>query len=202
MHIIKKSQTSVTLFSRDGGVWRYASKKAAREQLGLSWISSNVGQEFREYSHSVWRNTEGHRLYSKDFGDEDGEIVFVERYYRQSQFVMRDEHGKPLTVTDFYATSTGRPWYGYNGRLKDWNGEGPVPGIHRNRPSRHRGRQLNYMNALRGAQTFYEEGEVPPRPERQKSLKADRWDIYPSSARTDRNWKRFRKTQWKAKAGD
>jgi hypothetical protein len=195
MYIIKQHQTTVTLFCRDGRVWHYPSLNAARKQLGLSWISINVAAEFCAYSHAVWRNAEGTRAYYDD--NMVSEPRYLETFYWQADFIMRDDAGRPVTHATFGALTlpTQRPGsrYSYRRYLRFL----PVPGTGNRHGRRRHGREISYANALRGLVTFKEEGEVAPRPKRAKTLVPDWWDDYYSSARGNRSWKQYRKTQWK-----
>lgn len=196
MHIVKKYQTAVTLFQRDGVVRRFASLKEVRQALGLHWISHNVAEHFRTFSHVSWRYPAEWRV----LPDGSQEPLKYERVYKDAQYIMRDDAGKPVTYSMFYSDfRKARPWYGYRKILKSWHGEGPVPGTGKSaRRRRRRDRALSYINAFRGAVTFYEEGEVAVRPRRAKSLCADPWDEYFNKVdQADRNWKRYRNTQWK-----
>lgn len=75
-------------------------------------------------------------------------------------------------------------------------GYGPVPGV-----SAHYGgrahRRFQHMNERRLAVHFTEEGEVPPRASRSHNTIPNPWDDYPVTARDDRSWKRFRRTQFR-----
>jgi hypothetical protein len=205
MHIIKPYQTAVSLFCRDGRAWHFPSLKAARKELGLRWISNNVAEHFRTYRQTVWRDADGMRLYYGGTTSEKG-ACYPERFYDERDYIMRDDNGKPVTYHTFYSTlpyeqRNGRKYVAkyrmWNAKHREWTGTGPVPGISRRRNGSRRGRDISYMNAMRVAETFGEEGEVAVRPSRGKSLQADRWDTYLRASRQDRSWKNFRKTQWK-----
>lgn len=184
MHIIKKYETSVTLFSVNGGVWVYKSKRAAIKELGYYWIQNNVAKDFVTFSHRE-------RLWSAD-----GEGWTERPVYRGANYVMRDDLGEALTVGDFAEFKpVYRPrWYR---KLENWNGVGPVPGISRPRGYRWT-RRVGTTNERRQAQVL-DEFDVPPRARRNARNLPTVWDDIPIAAREDRNWKRFRKTQWKSK---
>lgn len=197
MHVIKSHQTSVTLFCRDGSSTHYPSLKAARAALGLNWIGRNVAEQFRTYSHTRWRNADNTGYFCG--GRNHGVIQYSEKFYNESNFVMRDDAGAPVTYAMVYEDHrqeelrTGR-WY--RSCCAQWNGEGPVPGISKRR-RRWYGRAIRYANALRGAETFKEEGEVALRTSRAKSLNPSLWSETRVASRDDRSWKNYRNTQRK-----
>lgn len=197
MHTINPYKTTFTLFCRDGGVGHYPSIKGVLEQLGLGWISRNVTPQFRVYSHTEWRIADDELTY---FGSgAPDEACYAKRFYRESDYIMRDGEGCPVTSATFYelGLSAGPAKCRYRMRCGSWNGEGPVPGTAKRRGGHHRGRAIRYANALRAAMTFEVEGEIALRPKRGTTLLPDRRDDYRVSSRGDRNWKGYRKTQWK-----
>ena len=192
MVVIPKYETSVTLFSRNGGVWTYASKAEAVRELGWGWISRNVGEQFFQFHYeSVLTLFET---------DETG-APRIERkpVYRYADFIMRDDMGRPLLAWNFSNPANRRARNRYAWRDETWNGEGPVPGISRNRPSVRRYRRPRYVGLLRDAQYFPEEGEVALRIQLVNEAFSDPWHEIGRDGR-NRNWKKFRKTQWKDKA--
>jgi len=187
MYQIPAHETAVTLFSRDGEVWAYPTLKAALKALGRSWIASNVGAHFRVF-----------RCVSRFF-DTERETWVYEPAYDVHDFIMRDDAGAVVTLSDFQPLIARRRWYRWTRALDTWNGEGPVPGVHKASAGRHYFRRPHTGNERRqAALVLKEEGEVAPRPARSANGLPDAWDDYHISAREDRSWKRHRKTQRKA----
>lgn len=186
MHQIPAHETAVTLFSRDGDVWAYPTLRAALKALGRDWIARNVGPHFRVF-----------RCMSRVFNTER-ETWVREPIYDEHAFIMRDDAGQPVTVGTFYPLLERRRYQSRWTRMLDtWNGEGPVPGVHKTSAGRHYCRRMATMNERRQACLVLEEdGEVAPRPARSASNLPNSWDDYWVSARGNRNWKQFRKTRW------
>lgn len=186
MHVVPAHQSAVTLFSHAGEVECFPSLKAALRALGLAWIRQNVGPEFRVFSH-VERRLQP-----------DSDTWHYRRCYDTYAYVMRNDAGEALTAADFFefVQKPARRW-GY--RIPDsWNGEGPVPGIRAWRSGGHYFRRIRTTQERRWATPVAEEGEPAPRPERNLRNLPNSWDDYGIAARADRNWKRFRRQQWKA----
>lgn len=116
-----------------------------------------------------------------------------------TDYRMVDEHGNPLSAADFEALHKedrkNRPTY-LDIRYPFWDGSGPVPGIRRQRGGRCC-RRIRHMNERRWATPVLEEGEVAPRAARNAHNLPNPWDDYGFSNQDNRNWKRFRKHQWK-----
>lgn len=181
MVVIPAYQTAVTLFGRDGSVRVFPSKQAARRKLGLSWIRENVGRDFRVFSHT------------SNLG---GKVFERSAVYIDYPYVMRDDFGDILTAEDF---ATPLPWltgWSIYRRYRFWNGEGPVPGVFRWR-SGHYFRRPQTLNERRQAVALVGEGEVPPRARRNQRNLVNANDDLRIGARDIRNWKRYRRTQWK-----
>jgi len=169
MHIIRQHQASITLFERNGNVVVFRSLKDALKKLGYSWIRSNVGPHFR---------------------------ILTDAVYVDYRYILRNDVGEIVTAESFFslrATSVNQ----YRPRLfLYWNGKGPVPGTGRSRGVRHF-RTIRYINAMRAAEYFPDEGEVAPRAARTKNLLPDGWDDLRISSQRCRSWKQFRGTQWR-----
>lgn len=189
MHYIPAYETAVTLFSRDGQVWAYPSLKAALKALGERWIAANVGPHFRVFAHSA-------RYFDTVREEWVGEPVYVER-----AFIMRDDAGGVVTAATFSPLIERRRWHSRWTRMWDfWNGEGPVPGVRCYRGGGHYYRRPQTMMERRLAGlVLEEEGEVAPRGARKANHLPNAYDDYRIAAREDRNWKRYRRTQWKQK---
>lgn len=187
MHQIPAHETSVTLFSSDGGVWVYRTMKAALNALGQHWIAKNVGPHFRVFRHV-----------SRYF-DTERECWVRTPEYDDYHFIMRDDFGAVVTAASFDALIERKRWRSWwERRYGAWNGEGPVPGTRCHRGGGHCYRRPKTMNERRQAALILEEeGEVAPRPTRDANNLPNSWDDYWVSARDDRNWKRYRKHQWK-----
>lgn len=186
MHIIKPYETSVTLFHRDGQVSVYKSMKEAYRKLGYRWIAENVGKNFREFD----------RLRT-DYSPE-GAVPVSERVYFEREYIMRGDFGQILTAKDFeHLRPSFRGFLRYRNYYL-WNGEGPVPGTGCGRKWGRCFRRLSHMAQRRqAALVLKEEGEVAPRAARNARNLPNPWDDYNVAARENRNWKQFRKHQWK-----
>jgi len=169
MHIIRQHQTSITLFERNGNVVVFRSLKEALKKLSYSWIASNVGPHFR---------------------------IFTDAVYVDYRYILRNDVGEIVTAESFFSSRT-KPVDRYRPRLyRHWNGNGSVPGTGRSRVS-HYFRNIRYINAKRAAQYLTDEGESAPRAARSVNLLPDAWDDLTISSRRHRNWKQFRRTQWR-----
>lgn len=187
MHHIPPYETSITLFSRDGEVTVFRSLKAAYKELGRRWISENVGAHFRVFD-GIDRRLDERR----------GIWVYGPRYV-EHKFIMRDDFGDVVTLANFDAAIQRKRYrYRWSYLLEDWNGEGPVPGVHRWRKGHYWRRPQTMMERRQAGLVLKEEGEVPPRPSRRDNYLPNAWDDLPISSRYVKSWKRHRKTQWKA----
>lgn len=179
MHIVPAYNPAVTLFSRDGAITRFKSMRDALAKLGFAWIRDNVGTDFssRWYCVDDWT-------------------------WVGCKYVMRTDFGHVLTSEDFRGLSPLRVSAGW-GRGPSYCGEGPVPGVRKHRGGGHYFRRMRHMSERRqAALVVVEEGEVAPRPSRNLHGLPNPWDDYRVTARDDRNWKRYRKTRWKASRND
>jgi len=168
MQSIPPYKPTIKIFSHAGLVSTCASLEAALNFLGDSWVEAYV--------------------YAYRFGE----------LACKPGFILRTEAGEevaPGAILSLY-----RERYVFRGRrgraIDQWNGIGPVPGTGRYRGG-HFYRRIRHANARRQAFWIAEEGEVAPKPARSFKNLPDNWDDYHVSARKNRNWKRFRKTQYK-----
>ncbi len=185
MHVIPPFKPSVTLFHVNGGRWVYKDVAHARDALGVHWIRANVAAEFRAFSHFSYSP------YSK------GDLASAIRssVYDTASFVMRDSRGKTLTAADFRLDKPYRsPFWRH---LETYPGWGPVPRTGRRSSSRYY-RRPGTQAERRMAQVV-DPSEPAPRPSRNANALPNAWDDYGRASADDRNWKRFRKTQWKPK---
>lgn len=105
-----------------------------------------------------------------------------------------EENGHPLMAKDFVAHRAA-----YRSRRSQWNGEGPVPGISkRGRGFYHR--RIHTMPERRMASVF-DENEPGPRASRNSGNLPNSWDDLTRSDYAAKNWKTYRKTQWKIRKG-
>lgn len=188
MHYIPAYESAVTLFSRAGDVWAFRNKREAVKELGLNWISKHVGAHYRECTGMRWK-----------FEPHLGKFASVPTY-EDSVFIMRDDAGKPVTYSTLQAELPRRPYVPYWRRhLESWHGTGPVPGTAKSKAGKHYYRRPKTMSELRAAAlVLTEEGEVAPRARRTKRYLPTSWDDVYIAARHVKNWKRQRKTRWKA----
>jgi len=185
---IPKYETGVTLFSRSGEVWTYKSLKLALKSLGYRWIAENVGPEFM-----VGRRSRGCR-------DEAWMQAYMPEVDLEYQYIMRDDFGGIVVADTFEAEREKRKkkrLSRWQMMYHTWNGEGPVPGVHRPRGGRYYRRPATYQERKQAGLVLAEEGEVAPRPSRKANNLTDAWDDYLIAARKDRSWKRHRKTQYR-----
>jgi hypothetical protein len=188
MYIVKKYQTAVTLFSREGGVWRYRTIRALVNDLGLNWVGNHVAEHFRVYSYTERRTAEG-RFFHGGCGP-----VYYTRIYKEARYVLRDDAGKVVTYGQCW-NAVREPWRAVQAKRAT---EGPVEGTGKRRKRYHRRRGAQFINAVRAAETFAEEGEVAVRVARGVNLLQSRWDSdYYYGHHVERSWKKFRRTQWK-----
>ena len=186
MHHIPAHETSVTLFSSTGDVWTYRTRKAALKALGERWIANNVGPHFRVFSHV-----------SRKFDTERECWIFTPNY-EEYEFIMRDDVGAVVSASTFDSLIERRRRRSWWDRYGAWNGEGPVPGTRCYRGGRHYYRYPQMQNERKlAALILTEEGEVGPRPARAVNNLPHSWNDFEVAARENRNWKQFRKTQWK-----
>lgn len=173
----KHTKTSVSLFHVSGTVRIFATKAAARKALGIRFMRTNVGPNFRLFSHNE------HHLNA-------GSIpVYIEHAY-----IMRDDCGSTLTFADFIVPRAPKGTWRQR-RYGVYCGYGPVPGVHK--PSGgHYHRRLHTTPAMRMAQVI--EDDVPPRAKRNVANLPTSWDDYNIAAYGNHSWKRHRNTQWKA----
>jgi hypothetical protein len=190
MHIVKKYQTAVTLFSREGGVWHYSSIRALVKDVGLNWVGSNVADHFRVFSYAERRTSTG-GTYG---GGRDAGESYLVRIYKDSRYILRDDAGKVVSYSTCW-NAVREPWRAVQVKRSS---EGPVEGTGKRRNRYHRRRGVRFINAVRAAETFCEEGEVAVRTARGVDLLQSRWDSdYWYGHHMERSWKKFRKTQWK-----
>ncbi len=181
MVVIPAYQTAVTIFGRDGSVRVFPSKQSARRDLGLSWIRKNVGPNFQVFSHT------------SNLG---GKVFERHAVYIDHPYVMRDGFGGTLTAENFTISSPRRSSWSLYRRCRFWNGEGPVPGLFRWHGG-HYFRRPQTLNDRRHAIALTDDGEVPPRARRNQRNLVNANDDLRIGARDIRNWKRYRRTQWK-----
>lgn len=193
MKVINKKKIAVTLFGICGEVFPFDSMEAALDALGFSWISYSVKKEFRKYEF------EPCCCYGiKDCFYRGVKCPGFSKKLISSRWVLRNEFGEALTAEDFlplFAQRCSDPRK--SRRFQYWDGTGPVPRIRKSRGGRHYWRRLHVANELRRALPMLEEGEAAPRAERSANNLPDSRDGYSIAARKIRNWKRFRKHQWK-----
>lgn len=193
MHVIRQYQTAVTLFKRNGDVVLYPSMKAAFQQLGHTWIAANVGPHFRTFSHHVYIAYDGRIARHRSEIGGPARQCFI---YAEYEYIMRSDMGDPLTAESFAFLRAKRSIHHANRQFRHWNGDGPVPGTGKPTGS-HYFRNIRHVNAKRGAQHLATEGEISPRAKRTMNTLPDAWDDLPVAARRCRNWKRYRKNQYR-----
>lgn len=176
MQSIPPYKPAIDVFGPDGLVASFSSLEAAIDYLGASWL----------------------KAYASDYYTSATRLIFGRPAF-STPFVLRTEDGdaiSPALILSIYRARIvfrGRRWRALN----QWNGTGPVPGTGRLRGG-HYYRRIRNANERRQAFWVAEDGEVAPRPARSFKNLPDNWDDYRVSAHESRNWKRFRKTQYKS----
>lgn len=191
MKTIPPYQTAISLFCIDGSVRVFSSLGKAKKELGLRWIAENVGEHFRAYLHTAYFEGLMARSTAAKAGSVKGERVYQERRY-----VMRNDAGEPVTRADFqtpYSSQYSRYWAH---RYAHWNGEGPVPGVHKHNAGRHYYRRPANIRA-RKLSLCLDPDDVAPRAKQSLKNLPDTWDDYGVASRKDKSWKRYRKTQYR-----
>lgn len=179
------SAAPVFLIERDGRVTRFESKTHILQDLGWGWIANNVGERFTPAEHGPRRTAES-SCETRDF-------------------ILRTGSGVALTALDLpspYArwrrllnSAVPRP---FDWKASDYAGV-PVPGS-----AKRRGGSGYYR---RPATTGERRMNVNVAPDEEPRARAARCaaqlpnsydDIHRSDAGVQ-NWKRYRRTQWKAR---
>lgn len=187
MYVIKPYESAVTLFSTDGHVRTFASKKEALNALGYRWIKWNVGRHFGSVSHKEL-------TYKREPGTDRRVLRFYE-VYNTPHNILRDESGRPLVAEDFDGIREERKKWSRYDYLRNWNGEGSVPGIGRPRNG-HYYRRIQTLHARSQSQCL-DEFDIAPRARRNATNIPNNYDDIRIAAREIRNWKKYRKTRWK-----
>lgn len=176
MYAIPPHCSSVTMTSRGGASYHFASLESAVRVLGFSWLIRNLGtpsEMHHPYLVEGWGAP--HFEYKWVMTTSFGEVVTcaaIERF--------RAKFSKQVPAFKVYA------------------GSGPVPGISRPRHW-HYCRRVRHMNERRqAAAVLAEYGEIPPRGRRNTANLPNPYDDYLVASREDRSWKKFRKTRWKS----
>ena len=169
---------AVLLIHKSGSVTRYASLAKAYQALGYTWLSQHLGEVFSE-----------------------GCLLEHAPYYVPAvAWIMRTEHGEVITLEDFESFRPTRLassfWYR---RFRFYSGTGPVPGCGRRRGGRWFRRPKTMQSRRQAGLVLNEEDERPVRARRNAANLPTSWDDWRISSLEDRNWKRFRKTQYKQK---
>lgn len=188
MHTIKPYETRITLINNEGKKYLYASKAKALEELGQRFLSK-IGEHFKTFNHrSYW--------YTSSDVYRECDVV-----YTHSDYIMRDDFGNVVTLADFHElicekNSKYTKWCeslyaGYKGRGNT------VPDIGRRRS--HRGTYYRHPATIAECQInqIVDWDEPQARPNRALSNLPNAWDDYVRSDHKNRNWKRFRQTQYK-----
>ena len=174
MQTIKPYTPAIYLIGRAGIVRTYPSVQAVLNEVGIDWLLKNLGDTFDSACY----------------------VIYGWPTIERRDFILRTEQGDTISlkaIIDLNRSMKGKSKWG---RLLNWNGSGPVPGTGRIRSGGHH-RAIRHVGAKR--QTFFieEEGEVAPRAARKLRNLPDGWDDFQISARFNRNWKRYRKHQYK-----
>lgn len=169
---------TVILLCRNGTRQIFRNRNQALKSLGRTFIAYSVGAQFQVPVHA-----------------EPGDAAAA--HFRVYDFVLRDAQGRVLTISDFPKPngSSLRTWYYRN---IFWNGKGPVPYTGK------RGRHAHYR-AMRTTQErrLSQEHLLDPlaprvRPKRNMVNLPDSWEDVARSDLKEQNWKRQRKTQYRA----
>lgn len=196
---------AVTLFHISGKVRVFKSLESAISNLSVRWIRSNVGAQFKKPFRKA-----GHFSSQLNSFFDCGSESCVYCNDKGVEWIMRDDQGTVITgstkqVTEYFSSSKKIEFYGsvsesYFNRAQAasrWNGIGAVPCIRKRKAGWHAFRSVSHFNELKSAQVIKEEGEVLPRASRNVANLPNSWDDYSISSYKVKNWKRYRKTQWK-----
>lgn len=185
MHNIPPGFSGLRLIARDGSVERFDSPIHLLKSKGYRWLQSNVGEHFDTFSHrEVIKN-------------EEGEAVGFRSVYHHAPFIVRNAQDEPLSADEICKQVTfSRPAF-VPRRFQFWNGEGPVPWTGRSRWGRYYRRPRTAQ--ARRMSLVADPSDIPPRAKRNKANLRTSWDDLKRSTSGHRNWKRFRRHQYKTK---
>ena len=174
----KNAKTSVSLFHISGTVQIFKTKAAALRSLGIRFIRTSVGPNFRLFSHTE------HHLNAGGSSP----------VYFHNAYIMRDDFGCALTFEDFVIPYTPKGTWRER-RYGVYCGYGAVPGVHK-QSGGHYHRRLHTTPAMRMAQVI--EDDVPPRAKRNVANLPTSRDDHNIAAYGNHSWKRHRKSRWKS----
>lgn len=185
MHQTLPPPSTVVLIARNGYTRRFKSKAEALRDLSYPWIAANVGPHFKVVARDCFG-------YARD-------------WYIDCLYIMRDEHGMPLTADDFYEVRPKRRKFALLKSVQregDWTSAeysgSPVPNVSKRRggngywrwPRTQAERRLNQPDP-----EVRKWGEPPVRGRRTSASLPSAWDdIF---RETQKSWKKQRRTQWK-----
>lgn len=199
-----KKFNTVFLYNTKGDVTVYDNKEQAFKELGFNFISFHVGKELRVpgklFSHFIYPK---HVKTNTDFFNKH---YPNSRQLHHADHILLNEFGEVLAIDDFEDViiserkkNDEKGFYTKYRRIEGWNGTGPVPGTG-GWGNGHYFRHPVTLQALKAAcGVCKEDGEPSMRGNRTKSHVPSSWDDIHRSDRGIRNWKKYRKQQWKQK---
>lgn len=184
---------NVFLFSRNHQVQIFENKEVAYKELGFSFIAYAAAL-------TLGGSIEDNYNLSDKTKDRLSKLNPYTIQKIHGDFVLRNEHNEVLTIIDFqkeiinsYSPTRIRKKYSF------WNGQGPVPGTGKVSHGHYFRRPETLKDIKASTSVIKEDGEPRFRGKRSKSSIITSWDDYGRSDYGDRNWKKFRKTQYKEK---
>lgn len=184
----------IRLINRHQQAVEFSSIVVATRILGIRWILHNVGLRFSDPAPA-------HAQYAcRNLGDP-----------LLTQYLLVTDSGRIIDPANLAAelATYGAPLYVYKPRsslyssLSKYNGKGPVPGSGKKSRGFYFLRRPKTSQAIRQAlSVLKEEGEPPFRAKRRPRQVPDAFDDKVARGMLIKNWKRFRKSQYKKKDGD
>lgn len=209
-------QEVIYLISKDGVVNTFNNKQEVFDQLGYNFLAYTLANELKRKPTTdmvlYWMNRTTSRLGDKPSGW--GERTNYQAYSELcghgslkafGDFILRNEFGECLNIFNFVEESfkyqKEREAKNQQRRFEFWNGEGSVPGTGKYTYGNWF-RHPKTLAALKAAASVLdaEEGEVPVRGRRKKGFIPTAWDDRIKSTYGNKNWKRYRKNQYKESA--
>jgi len=184
---------TITLYNNKGkAVEEFASKDEAFEKLGYYFIAEEVGL----YLESQIKTNYPVSNVLKEFYRREVRTKVT----THAKFLLKNDYGECLTLGNFQEQIKKRKKsflvHHRSWRLENWNGVGPVPGIHKSKNYNYF-RHPKTLQALKACYVCKEDGEPPIRGRRRAKQIPTAYSDIGRSDIGNNNWKRYRKTQYK-----
>lgn len=185
MYEVKKYVPKIRLISRAGSIWEYNSMSEINYIINLRRLWEEIGNSFKDSILSFrWIK---------------GKITEIPTW---PNFIIRTELGDIVTVDDLKKYSPTKRYY-YKYRYFPFKfRKGPVPNIHCCRGGFHYYRHIKTTQEHRANRAILTDEEfklyrVKVRAKRAKNFLPNTWDDILYSDITIKNWKKYRRTQYK-----